>query len=73
MGTQAGSMQWKLHYRNERNGPIGLIGEQVYDNERAFKFALQTAWRNFASDISAILPTGEALDDAALRRCYPTE
>lgn len=64
-------MQWRLRYRDERNGPIGLIGEQVYDKESAFIFNLQTAWRNFASNISATLPTGEVLDDAALRRRYP--
>lgn len=45
MSTAAASMQWKLQFRDVRNGPIGLICEQIYDSERAFRFALQTAWR----------------------------
>jgi hypothetical protein len=60
---------WKLRLRDSRNGP-NAIGETPYNTERGFVFALQTAWRNFASDISATLPTGEVLDDVTLRRRY---
>lgn len=71
MGTQPSSTLWRLRYRDQRNGPVGLTGEQSFADEAGFKFALRTAWRNFASDISATLDTGEVLDDAALRRRYP--
>ena len=59
---------WKL--RSKARGVPG-VGERTYTNEAGFIAGLQDAWRAFGSDISATLPTGEVLTDAALKDRYP--
>jgi hypothetical protein len=63
---------WKLRSKIPGVGPPERgPGEQVFTTEAGFIFGLQTAWRAFATDISATLPNGTVLDDAALRGRYP--
>jgi hypothetical protein len=62
---------WKLRCRVPGAGPQGRDGEQTFTSERGLIFAVQTAWRAFATDISATLPDGQVLDDAGLRARYP--
>jgi hypothetical protein len=50
-----------------------MPGEQILATEAGFIFALETAWRAFATDISATLPDGTVLADAALRARYPNQ
>jgi hypothetical protein len=59
---------WKL--RSKTRGTPG-VGEQTYTSEAGFIFALETARRAFATDMSATLPDGTTLDGAALMLRYP--
>ncbi len=61
---------WRLRSKS-RGGPSTSPGEQTFTTEAGFIFGLRTAWRAFGTDISATLPDGTQLDEAALRRRYP--
>jgi hypothetical protein len=63
---------WKLRYRTRGNGPDS-IGEHTFQNEGGFKLGLQTAYRNFASDMVGTFPDGRVIGEAALRNRYPPE
>ncbi len=63
---------WTLHYR-----PLGRgaheRGEQIFLAEADFLQALQSAYRNFGTDLAATLPDGTELTDTELRKQYPLE
>jgi hypothetical protein len=61
---------WKLRYRTAGHGPNG---EQTFHTESGFKLALQTAYRNLATDLVGTPPDGHALSEAVLRKRYPPE
>lgn len=63
---------WKLSYRALGRGPHETI-EQIYASEADFLGALKTAYRNFRTAMSATLPDGTQLTEAALRRRFPPE
>jgi hypothetical protein len=63
---------WKLHYRPLGRGPHEG-GQQVFLSETDFLYALQTAYRNFGTDLAATLPDGTNLTDDELRKRYPPQ
>ena len=71
-GKVCGMKSWKLHSRPLGRGPHEG-GQQVFLDEKDFLQALQTAYRNFGTDLAATLPDGSNLTDAELRKRYPPQ
>jgi hypothetical protein len=63
---------WKLRYRALGRGP-DVASEAIYLSEEDFAAGLQSAYRNFGTDLKATLPDGGKLTEAALRKQYPPE
>lgn len=61
---------WKLQYRPRGRGP-NTGGEQIYFSEEDFLRALQTAYHNFPTELSATLPDGSRLAETELRQRFP--
>ncbi len=68
--TVSGMKSWKLHSRPLGRGPHEA-GEQVFLAEADFLRALQTAYRNFGTNLVATLPDSTYLTDDELRERYP--
>jgi hypothetical protein len=60
---------WKLRWRTPKDPD--LIGERTFESEAGLILALQTAYRNSATDLVATSPDGRVLTEAVLRRRYP--
>jgi hypothetical protein len=63
---------WNLSYRALGRGPQ-QADERIYLSEADFLVALQTAYRNFGTDLVVTLPDGATLTEAALREGYPPQ
>jgi hypothetical protein len=63
---------WRLSYRALGRGRHETL-EQIYASEGDFLGALKTAYRNFGTALSATLPDGTTLTEAALRDRFPPE
>jgi hypothetical protein len=63
---------WKLHYRPLGRGPQ-KVGEQIFLAEVDLVQALQSAYRNFGTDLAVTLPDGTSLSDVELRERYPPQ
>jgi hypothetical protein len=60
---------WTLRYKTP--GQLAHVGERTFPTENTFILALQTAYREDATDIVATLPDGQVLTENAVRRRYP--
>jgi len=71
-GKVCGMKFWKLHYRPLGRGPQ-KVGEQIFLAEVDLVQALQSAYRNFGTDLAVTLPDGTSLSDVELRERYPPQ
>jgi hypothetical protein len=63
---------WKLSYKRVGHDSTA-IGDLTFHTESGFKLGLQTAYRNFSTDLVGTRPDGLVLTEAALRKQYPPE